>query len=434
MFAYYMEIAASSLWRNRLLSGLMIAVMALGIGGSMTMLSVVHVLAGDPLPGRSKDLFMPHLNPLPLSYHNDRRLDPSDSLTWPDARALLSSRQADLQAAMAGARLLVVPESSAQPFYAQGRFVTAEFFEMFGVPLIAGHGWGRAEDDARARVVVLSQRMATRLFSGSAIGKPLRLGGITFDIVGVAGRFDPQPKFYGEVASQPFAEQDDFFLPLTTAIDRKLEATSNFASWGSKGSGNEMESPGVTWLQFWVRLASPQKASAYKAYLNHYWAQQHASGRFERPPDAKLYALNEWLARKKVIPRDLILQMALALAFLLVCMANMAGLLFAKFFRRSGEVAVRRALGAKRADIIWQFSAEAVVVGLVGGAMGVGIAQVGLWMIRKQSDEYAHLVHMDGWMLLTAFVIGIAASTLAAVIPAARASGVEPALQVKVGE
>ncbi|MFK2890287.1 ABC transporter permease [Dyella flagellata] len=429
-----MEIAVSSLWRNRLLSSLVIAVMALGIGGSMTMLSVVHVLSGDPLPGRSKDLFTPYLNPLPLSYRNDRRMNPSDNLTWPDAWALLSSRRADLQAAMAGAHLLVTPGSSAQPFYAEGRFVTADFFEMFALPFFAGHSWGRAEDDAHARVVVLSQRLAMRLFNGPAIGHSIRLGGVAFDIVGVADHFDPQPKFYGDIASHPFGEQDDFFLPLTTAIDRKLEATSSFASWGSKGAGNEMESPGVTWLQFWIRLDSPQKASSYKAYLDHYWARQHTDGRFERAPDAKLYGLNEWLARKKVIPRDLTLQMALAFAFLLVCMANMTGLLFAKFSRKSGEVAVRRALGAKRADIVWQFSAEAVVIGLVGGAIGLALAQLGLWTIRRQPDEYAHLVTMDGWMLLATFVLGIVASALAALVPAVRASMVEPALQVKVAE
>lgn len=434
MFAYYLEVAVSSLWRSRLLSCLMIAVMALGIGASMTMLSVVHILSGDPLPDRSKTLFTPHLNPLPLSYREDSRRDPSDNLTWPDARALLSAGKADLQAAMAGARLLVSSDATSPPFYAEGRFVTADFFAMFGVPLIAGNSWDRTGDNARARVVVLSQRMALRLFNGSALGKFIRLGGVNFYIAGIAGRFDPQPKFYGDVASQPFGEQDDFFLPLSTAIDRRLQATSNFASWGNKGTGNEMESPGVSWLQFWVSLGSARKISSYKAFLNSYWAVQHASGRFERPPNAGLYGLNEWLARKHVIPRDLTLQMMLALAFLLVCMANMAGLLFAKFSRKSSEVAVRRALGAKRIDIAWQFSAEAIVIGFVGGIIGLGIAQLGLWTIRQQPDQYARLASMDSWMLLATFAMGIVASVLAALVPAIRASMVEPALQVKVAE
>lgn len=435
MFAYYMEIAIGSLWRHRLLSGLMIVAMALGIGGSMTMLSVVHVMSGDPLPRKSSHLYIPQLNPLPVSYRNDRRADPSDNLTWPDAKALLSSRKADAQAAMAGGHLLVTPGASSQPFYVEGRFVTSGFFDLFGVPIESGHAWGPTDDEARARVVVLSQRLVSRLFPGvSALGRTVRLGNVAFEVVGVSGHFDPQPQFYGDVTSQPFGQQDDYFLPLETAIDKSLEATGNFASWGHRGSGNAMTSPGVTWLQFWVRLENPTKVEAYRQFLDHYWAQQHASGRFERVPDAKLYVLTDWLAKKKVVPRDLNLQLVLAFAFLLVCMANTIGLLFAKFSRKSGEVAVRRALGARRRDIVCQFSAEAVIIGLVGGGLGLGIAQLGLWTIRQQPDDYARLASMDGWMLLATFVLGLVASILAAAIPAVRTSLIEPALQVKVTE
>ena len=75
-----------------------------------------------------------------------------------------------------------------------------------------------------------------------------------------------------------------------------------------------------------------------------------------------------------------------------------------------------------------------MIIGLVGGGLGLGIAQLGLWTIRQQPDDYARLASMDGWMLLATFVLGLVASILAAAIPAVRTSLIEPALQVKVTE
>ena len=53
MFAYYLDLALRSLKRNKVLTALMVLSIALGIGASMTTLTVLHVLSGDPLPGRS---------------------------------------------------------------------------------------------------------------------------------------------------------------------------------------------------------------------------------------------------------------------------------------------------------------------------------------------------------------------------------------------
>jgi Predicted permease. len=57
----------------------------------------------------------------------------------------------------------------------------------------------------------------------------------------------------------------------------------------------------------------------------------------------------QWLATNHVVPEDVRMQAWLALGFLLVCVVNTVGLLLAKFLRRSGEIGVRRALGARAA-------------------------------------------------------------------------------------
>ncbi|HXD37659.1 MAG TPA: FtsX-like permease family protein [Rhodanobacter sp.] len=112
-------------------------------------------------------------------------------------------------------------------------------------------------------------------------------------------------------------------------------------------------------------------------------------------------------------------------------MVNIVALLLAKFLRRSGEISVRRALGAKRRDIFLQLGIESAAIGVAGGVLGLLIAQLGLWSIRQRPDDYAHLAQMDMPMLLGTFALAVAASLLAGLLPAWRACRVTPALQLK---
>jgi len=66
MFAYYVALAFRSLERARTLTPLMVLAIGLGIGASMTMITVLHVMSGDPSPGRSAKLYVPMLDPRPL--------------------------------------------------------------------------------------------------------------------------------------------------------------------------------------------------------------------------------------------------------------------------------------------------------------------------------------------------------------------------------
>src|SRR5690242_5413796 len=67
MLSYYLALALRSLKRSPVLSGLMVLAIGLGIGASMTMLTVLHVMTDDPLPGRSGNLYAPMIDPRPLS-------------------------------------------------------------------------------------------------------------------------------------------------------------------------------------------------------------------------------------------------------------------------------------------------------------------------------------------------------------------------------
>ena len=434
MFGYYIDLAWRSLRRTPVLTGLMVLAIGLGIGASMTMLTVLHVMTQDPLPGRSGRLYRPYLDPLPKKFHTVAiAADPRDNLTWPDAMALLKAHRGVRQAAMAGGSLLVWPQrSDLQPFYVDGRYTTPDFFSMFGVPFIAGSGWTKAEEDAQADVVVLDESFAKKLFgSANAVGRSVRLGDNNYRVVGVTRDWAPAPMFYADIANQKYSDGDKFFLPLSVAVQRKLQLNGNVSGWGD-GAPDDRRDPSTSWLQFWVQLDTPEQAKSYRRFLVDYSADQKALGRFERPPtNARLFSLMGWLAHMNLVPDDVRLQLWLALGFLGVCMINIVALLLAKFLRRSGEISVRRAMGARKRDVFVQFGIESALIGTAGGLLGLAIAELGLWSVRRRPDDYAHLAHMDVSMLLGTVALAIAASVLAGLLPAWRACRVPPALQLK---
>jgi putative ABC transport system permease protein len=434
MLGYYLRLATASLARTPVITALMVTAIGLGIGASMTMITVLHVMSGDPMPDRSGALFYPHLDPTPLDNGEDDGTGPTNDLTWLDAMALLEHGPAAHQAAMSGGFLLVRPEGKdRQPFYSDGRYTTPDLFAMFGVPFVEGSGWSAEDEAARAQVVVLSSRLAVRLFGTvHAVGRNVRFQDKDFRVIGVAGDWRPSPKFYTGYAYSMFSDPDDFFLPLHTALALKFGVNGNVDCWGEADSDAMYTSPVCTWLQLWVELKDPAAVAAYAQFLADYTAEQKKAGRFQRPPSsARLDGLIPWLQSKKLVPQDVQLQLWLALGFLAVCMTNIVCLLLAKFLRRRSEISVRRALGARRRDIFAQFCVEAGLVGFSGGLLGLALAQLGLWSVRQRPDEYAQFARMDMQLLLWTLGLAVGASLLAGIVPAWRASGEAPAALLK---
>ncbi|ULU25669.1 ABC transporter permease [Dyella terrae] len=431
MLGYYAATAIGSLRRSKALAILMVLVIGLGIGASMTMITIFHVLSGDPLPGRSGQLYAPVIDPRPLARDRTESPEPDGNFTWPDAMNLLRANRADRQAAMAGGAVPVRPMQSGElPFYETGRYVTTDFFAMFQVPFTAGSGWSKEDDEARARVVVLSSELNHKLFGNtSGIGRTVRLKNTDFRVIGVVDHWNPQPQFYAQINGRVFGKADQFFLPLQTAQALELDFNGRFSCWDS--GGDARTSDHCVWLQFWAQLDSASKAQAYRDFLHSYWRDQQAHGRMPRPANAQLYGLMDWLAHEHAIPDDLRLQLSLSLGFLAVCMLNVVGLLLATFLRRSGEISVRRALGARRWDIFLQLGVESCVIGMAGGLLGLGIACLGLWSVRQRPDGYAQLAQMDVRMLLATFLLALVASVIAGLLPAWRACRIPPALQLK---
>ena len=433
MFGYYCNLALRSFKRNKVLTALMVLAIALGIGASMTTLTVFHILAGDPIPQKSDNLFYPRIEPRTRQGYQPGE-EPSEQMTRFDAEALLREKRGDRQAMMSGGGVSVEPgDGHVVPFVVDARYTSADFFPMFGVPFAFGAGWTGADDDSRAQVVVISKELNDKLFGGgNSVGKTLRASDNVFRIVGVLDQWRPTPKFY-DLTNDRFSAVEQVFVPFSTSRALKLGTQGNMDCWDniSDADGSLGLNASCAWVQYWVELDDPAKAADYKRYLENYSNQQRAAGRFERPTNVRLDNVMQWLEFKQAVPSDVRLQLWLAFGFLLVCLLNTVGLLLAKFMRREPEIGVRRALGASRRAVFAQYLVEAGTIGLAGGVAGLGLALLGLWAVRQQPDSYAELARLDLPMLLATFALALASSVLAGLLPAWRAMQVAPAIQLK---
>jgi len=433
MFGYYLDLALRSLRRNKMLTALMVLAIALGIGASMTALTVLHVLSGDPLPDKSGSLYYVQVDPQDIK-GIDPDKEPPYQVTLIDGLNLLRAARADHQALMTGGSVPVQPDqSSLDPFYVEARYTTADFFPMLDVPFLYGQGWTATEGEAKARDIVIAKSLNDKLFSGAnSVGRTLRLAGVSFRVVGVLDSWQPNPHFY-DLNTGSYAYGEDVFLPLQTMLQLRLDRGGSTDCWGNGGGGASGILPSDTcvWLQFWAQLDSPAKVTAYRDFLVHYSLDQKALGRFQRSPNVRLRNVMQWLDYNMVVPGDVRLQTWLAFGFLLVCLVNTVGLMLAKFMRRAGELGVRRALGASRRALFAQLLIESGVVGLVGGVGGLLLAMFGLWLVRQRPSDYAVLAHLDLSMLFTTFVLALCATLLAGLLPAWRACQIAPALQLK---
>jgi putative ABC transport system permease protein len=435
MFAYYLDLATRSFRRSKALTALMVLAIALGIGASMTTLTVFHVLSGDPIPQRSSQLFYVQLDAATRTDFTPGG-EPNIQLTRFDAEALLLEKKGVRQAAMSGGAAALQAGAGGSPdvapFFGELRYTSADFFPMFDVPFRYGQPWREGEDDARARIAVISAELNQKLFAGvDSVGKTVRVSGHDLRIVGVLAPWPLAPRFYDLNGRGGFADTEEVFIPYSTSRDLKLARSGSMDCWGDGKNDPTSAAAPCAWMQYWVQLDTAEQVRDYRQYLVAYSDKQFAAGRFERPPNVRLRTVMQWLDFSKIVPTDVRLQLWIAFGFLLVCLVNTVGLLLAKCMRRSSEIGVRRALGASKREIFSQFLVEAGVVGLVGGTWGLVLAFSGLWLVRQNPASYAKLAHLDGAMLVMTFALALAASLVAGLLPAWRACGIAPALQLK---
>lgn len=437
MPGYYLKVALHNTKRNKVLTVLMVLAIAVGIGASMTTLTVMHLLSGDPLPGRSQDIYYPQIDVNPDS----KGREPLDVLDYRTAIDLWGAKQADQQTLVATSQVkLRAPDTALPTLMLPLASTTADFFSMFDVPFRYGKGWSRDDDTARAQVAVISSSLNDKLFGGvDSVGRTIRLGSSDVRIIGVLAPWRPSPVFYkvrgGRFAngdtSSFYGKPDDVFVPFSTSLALNAGNFQAFTCWGTPDQPGYLENSPCVWVALWVRLDSPAKVASYDRFLQNYAVQQKNLGRIKYSNNTRLRSLMQWLDFNRVVPSDVKLQTALAFAFLAICLTNVVSLLLTKFLRHSAEIGLRRALGASRIAVFVQCMVESAVVGVLGSVGGLMLTLFGLYLVRRQPVSYVDIAYLDVPMFILTFALSVAVSLLAGMLPALRATLIQPAAQLK---
>ncbi|QFT53703.1 ABC transporter permease [Microbulbifer sp. THAF38] len=436
MIGYYISLALRSLRSTPILSALMVAAIAVGVGASMTVLTLNYMMSQNALEHKDDVLFAVQLDSWDVNKAYDNANEVPWQLTYKDAQALLRSDIPTRQVAMHRYGFTVELEDSAiRPYTADIRVTTRDFFRLFDVPFIYGGTWEKSADNSPMQVVVLSKATNEKIFSGeNSVGKTVVLNSQPFTVIGVIDTWEPSPKVY-DVNNSSFAEVESLFVPF--GLHRKLEIYSwgNTNGWDSGGEGEGYEGflqSESVWIQFWVELSDSEQKAEYESFLTAYIQGQKEQGRFERPSKFALSKPSEWLVLNEVLSDDNRVLGWVSLAFLLVCVINAVALLLAKFLRKAPEAGVRRALGASRNAIFTQHLIESSTIGILGGIVGILLAFMGISGIRYLAmGQLDTVARMDWMMVIAAIGLALIASLLAGLYPAWRISRTNPSIYLK---
>ena len=435
MFAYYFQLGLRSLKRNPLLTALMVMAIGFGVAASMITWSVFRVVAGNPIPSKSAQLYTVLLDNRGPQFNTHG--EPPDALSYTDATALFNAHRAEHQTMFYEVVLSVLPQNPNQlPLTSDGYATTADFFSMFNVPFEYGGPWSSKDDSDHAASAVISHELNQQLFGGAnSVGRDVTLDTHTYRIVGVTAHWDPKPRYFDVYNGNAFADPVQVYVPFNRAIDLQVQLAgrNNCGGRGEYGHGFDAWLHGeCVWIPMWVQLSSPADVAQYRSFLQGYAAEQQHAGRFTWAPNVRLRDVVDWLNFEKIVPSESRISLLVSIGFFVICLVNTVGLLLAKFMRRSAEVGVRRALGAPRSEIYLQFLMEAATVGLAGGALGIVLTALGMSGVGLLFEpDIARLAHLDLSLFALALAVAITATVIAAFYPTWRAAQVQPAWQLK---
>ena len=375
--------------RNPAFAATAILSLALGIGGSVAIFTVVDNVLLRPLPYKTPESLVMVWEEKPAQGTRNNVISPANYLDWKGRNHVFSTM------AGLGYQTTVPFSEGSSPAEELGyRSVTPEFFPLLGTRAHIGRVF--SPEDARpgaARVALISDRLWRRRFGAdaSATGKVVRIDGAPATIVGVL-----PPSFY-------FLDRDvDVWMPLALDPSNNYRATS-----GRFMSCVARLRPGVSLNTARTEMAAigQQLATAYPAF-NTGWT-------------ATVETLRETLVHN--VETSLYVLLGAVSSLLGVAFANVANLLLSRFSARQHELAVRVSIGAGRARIIRQVLTECLVLGCIGGLGGIAVAYVairGLMSFAPQDLSWAGNLGIDirilGFAIALSVVIGLSVGLIPA--------------------
>lgn len=438
MFTYYLKLAVVSLKRTPILSMLMVLAIALGIGASMTTITVNKLMQAYPLPGKEERL-------LGLEFRIDATSGDAEKdaqarwrseTTWKEASVIGGGHEAPYQTAIQYVRELVKPENrNIKKYHADGALVHNDFFNMFEASFLYGGPWSQQDEDSHAQVIVIDKQENDKLFQGeNSVGRTISYGGFNFKVVGVLDRFPFSTKFYSFSLQTP-TEFDRFYIPFPLKEPLLIKSAAGAPCFEDVPSREVAVILAAECIEsaIWVELDDADDKSRYMDFLRRYVEEQNKLGRLTLMADVvRLQTVFDYMEEQGYRPQSTQVMVWLSILFLAVCLLNMTAILISKITFNYNDIALRRALGASRRDIFMQYVTESLIIGMVGGLVGLLLTVWGVLIMRGTYGELlTNVLRVDYALVGFAIVLSLFVSLLAAVLPIWRACRISPAIELK---
>ncbi|SDS16956.1 ABC transporter permease [Opitutus sp. GAS368] len=376
---------------HRWFSAAVIVTLALGIGINTTVFTLVNaaLFKPVPLPGGERLVAVSHFNPT----------DPRgrSAISLPDFLVYRAQNRsfAGLEATDRGQAVISENGNPAERF--NMGIVSTGLFEMLRTPPILGRGFSVADGRAGAPVVILLGHDAwQRRYAGAAdvIGRTVRFNGDPATIIGVMP------------AGFKFPDNEELWIPLTPTKEREDRTRHNLMVFG-------LLQPGV----------SPTQAQGDLVVISNRLAKDHPDT--NKDVAAQVQTFHEAFNGGPIKLIFLLMLGAVGFVLLIAC-ANVANMMLSRSIARGREIAVRAAMGASRWQIVRQLLVESVLLSVLGGLLGLGLAAFGVHAFDLATQDVGKPFWVQFTMDWRAFAYFAALSVLSGIVfglvPALRAS------------
>lgn len=381
MLANDLRYALRTLLRRPGFSAIVILTLALGIGATTAIFSVVNAVLLRSLPYDAPERLVVLRG---VAMNGDAsKVTPASS--WPDYVDLRASSKAYSELAAVSAAIVTVTGATLEPAPVAGATATATLFPTLGVEPAFGRSILPSDEPvASPRVVLVGHALwRSRLRADSAVlGTTLTLNGVPHTIIGV------MPPWFD------YPEATQLWTPATPQNEDLERGVHRLRIIGRLAPGETRASAELESRRIFARLeAAHPESNAFRT--------------------VSVEAMGESAVRG-IRPVLLILFGAVALVLLIVC-TNVASLFLVRAASREREVALRIALGASRSRIASQFLVESILLSVVGGVLGLALAVWGVGALLAaapdsipRASEIGVDVRVLGFVLTVSVLTGIA--------------------------
>jgi putative ABC transport system permease protein len=376
---------------------------ALGIGANTAIFSVIYAVLLRPIPYPNPDQI--------VILHESDANQPNISVSFPDYVDWKQENTVFEQLAVSrreSYNLSGLKEHA--PEQVSGAIVSANFFKVIGLAPQIGRTFTDDEDRAGGPLLaVISDHLWQRAFQrdASVLGRTVNFGNQPYTVIGVMPPQMASPRTV------------DVWFPIMRRFDNASWQTRDnhpgLYVWGRLKAGISLETARAEMNGIGARLALKYPDSNSKIGLNVTRLLENQVGDY-RSSLALLLG-------------------AVGLVLLIVCV-NLANLLAARGAARAREFAVRAAVGASRWHIIRQLLVESLLLALIGGLLGVGLAAWSrdlLLALAPAGVPRFQNVQIDGWVLAFSLFVSLATSLLFGLWPALHTSRADIQLALKAG-